>query len=284
MARARSLKPGYFTNEELADCGVHAHLLFAGLWTVADRAGRFDDRPRRLKVQLMPFYEVNVDELLNTLESAGFINRYTVDGEKYIQIINFDKHQNPHVKEQPSTIPEPVLPSTSTGKSRKSRNKHESKTPLTLNPITDSLNPVTHTGAAAPDGLDQNAWTRWLEYRKQIRRPLKPVSIPAAQQELAAFGCDQAAVVQQSIANGYQGLFPLKPTGPSGSARGHPPKLSPMQRAIKACDDAFGPKQNEVIHANAERRSETGNGQDDGSPPRLFALPGRLADDDPGHG
>ncbi len=61
-----------------------------------------------------------------------------------------------------------------------------------------------------PPGLDLNAWKQWEEYRRQIRKPLKPVSIPAAQQSLAAFGSDQVAVVTQSIANGWQGLFALK--------------------------------------------------------------------------
>jgi len=61
-----------------------------------------------------------------------------------------------------------------------------------------------------PPGLDIESWDRWLDYRSKIRRPLKPVSIPAAQRELAAFGADQAAVVQQSIANGWQGLFEVK--------------------------------------------------------------------------
>lgn len=41
-------------------------------------------------------------------------------------------------------------------------------------------------------------------------KPLKPVSMLAAQRELAGFGCDQAAVVEQSVAKGWQGLFELK--------------------------------------------------------------------------
>lgn len=63
------------------------------------------------------------------------------------------------------------------------------------------------------DGLDTQAWERWLDYRKQIRKPLKQVSISAAQRELAAFGCEQAAVVEQSVAHGWQGLFALKLNG-----------------------------------------------------------------------
>jgi hypothetical protein len=35
------------------------------------------------------------------------IQRYVVDTQNYIQIINFEKHQAPHYKEQESTIPAP---------------------------------------------------------------------------------------------------------------------------------------------------------------------------------
>lgn len=67
--------------------------------------------------------------------------------------------------------------------------------------------------ARAPDGLDAEVWQRWEAYRREIRKPLKPASIPAAQRVLAAFGREQAAVVEQSIAQGWQGLFALKPNG-----------------------------------------------------------------------
>lgn len=65
-----------------------------------------------------------------------------------------------------------------------------------------------------PSNLNVEAWHRWEQYRREIRRPIKPASKLAAQRKLAGFGADQAAVVEQSIADGYQGLFPLrKPRG-----------------------------------------------------------------------
>lgn len=73
-----------------------------------------------------------------------------------------------------------------------------------------------------PEALDLGAWTRWEAYRREIRRPLKPSSVAAGQDELAKFGKDQAAVVQQSIANGYQGLFELK------AAHGAPAKAATL--------------------------------------------------------
>lgn len=210
MARARSLKPGYFTNEGLADLGPHAHLLFAGLWTLADRKGRLEDRPRRIKVQALPFYDVDVDGLLTSLASAGFIVRYERDDNKYIQINNFDKHQNPHIKEAESAIPAPDKHRLSTGNTGTSTGDSGTRMPDSLNPITDSLNPLPEDGADAPADMDEKAWIRFVDYRKQIRKPLKPASILAAQRKLAAFGTDQAAVVEQTIANGWQGLFDLK--------------------------------------------------------------------------
>jgi hypothetical protein len=70
--------------------------------------------------------------------------------------------------------------------------------------------------AAAPDpipGLDLDTWNRWILYRTQIKKPIKPPSMQAAMRELASYGDMQAAVVEQSIANSYQGLFALKTHG-----------------------------------------------------------------------
>ena len=59
-------------------------------------------------------------------------------------------------------------------------------------------------------GLDAEAWKRYVEYRAQIGHRIKPASVLSAQKALAKFGTGQAAVVEQSIANGWQGLFELK--------------------------------------------------------------------------
>lgn len=116
MARTRSIKPGFFRNERLCELPISTRVLFAGLWTIADREGRLEDRPKRIKVEIFPYDNVNVDEGLEELSQAGFIVRYEVGGGHYIAIPTWKKHQNPHVKEVPSTIPAPDLHSASTGK------------------------------------------------------------------------------------------------------------------------------------------------------------------------
>ena len=62
--------------------------------------------------------------------------------------------------------------------------------------------------------LDEAAWERWVAFRKAIRKPIKEVSEHAAKLKLARYGDDQAAVVDQSISNGWQGLFDLKKAAP----------------------------------------------------------------------
>jgi hypothetical protein len=74
---------------------------------------------------------------------------------------------------------------------------------------TDTEQKRQKTVAVAP-GLDLDVWNRWVAYRKESGKALKPASYPAAQRKLASFGTQQANVVEESIANGYQGLFAPK--------------------------------------------------------------------------
>jgi hypothetical protein len=106
MARARLLKPGFFSNEDLAEIGPLGQLLFAGLWTVADKAGRLDDRPKRIKAAVFPYYDADVASLLDGLDEKGFIHRYQIEDAHFIQIVKWD-HQHPHRNEPDSIIPPP---------------------------------------------------------------------------------------------------------------------------------------------------------------------------------
>ena len=105
MARSRNIKPGFFLNDLLAEIEPLGRLLFAGLWTIADREGRLEDRPKKIKAAVLPYDDCDVDHLLNELSKRDFIIRYEVNGEKYIQIVKWEKHQNPHYKEVKSEIP-----------------------------------------------------------------------------------------------------------------------------------------------------------------------------------
>lgn len=110
MPRSRNIKPGFFENEVLAECGPWARLCFAGLWTLADREGRLEDRPKRIKGDLFRFDSIEVEPLLVELQSHGFIERYRNAAGRFIQIVAFAKHQSPHYSERPSVIAPPQHP------------------------------------------------------------------------------------------------------------------------------------------------------------------------------
>lgn len=125
MARIRSVKPEFFSNEDLAELSAHTRLLFIGLWTLADRRGILEDRPKRIKASLFPYESVPVEKLLTELESRRFIHRYHVGEIRAILIPTFGKHQNPHVNEKSNDIPEPDQHYTSTVQEPE---QHESET------------------------------------------------------------------------------------------------------------------------------------------------------------
>lgn len=105
--RARNLKPGFFKNELLASCSWLAQKLFQGLWCLADREGRLEDRVDRIKAEVLPYDDCDVSGLLNELQDKGFILRYIVRGAAFICLPTFLEHQRPHPKEIESKIPPP---------------------------------------------------------------------------------------------------------------------------------------------------------------------------------
>lgn len=102
MARARNIKPAFFQNEELGELQPIERLAFIGMWTIADFRGCIELKLKRLKIQLLPYDDCNIEKIVKNLEQSRFIRVYSVQGQHYIKIINFEKHQNPHKNERDS--------------------------------------------------------------------------------------------------------------------------------------------------------------------------------------
>ena len=105
MARQRNIAPGFFRNEDLGECSPLARLLFAGLWCWADREGLVEDRPRRLRAEILPYDQVDGEALVAELLQRGFLARYEVDGVKVLRVVAFGEYQDPHPNEAKSTLP-----------------------------------------------------------------------------------------------------------------------------------------------------------------------------------
>lgn len=119
MARIRSIKPEFWTSEQVVECSTSARLLFVGLWTFSDDAGRHPDSAKRLKMEIFPgdtWSNEEVGEWVDELVSVGLVERYKCEkGGKYLQICKWKEHQKidkPTYK-HPDPAPKFDEPSTS---------------------------------------------------------------------------------------------------------------------------------------------------------------------------
>ena len=105
MSRVRDLNPGFFLDDELAELSPLHRLLFEGLWCLADKEGRLEDRPKRIKPQILPYDDCDVDAMLDQLHAGTFVYRYEAEGVKCIGIPKFKRYQRIHWKEADSVLP-----------------------------------------------------------------------------------------------------------------------------------------------------------------------------------
>jgi hypothetical protein len=97
MSRIRYVKPEFFLHEGLFDAeagsGLPIRVAFAGLWTVCDKNGRFEWKPRQMKIKILPYDNVDFAKVLDVLTEIGSIVKYSVDGRDYGYIPSWRKHQ-----------------------------------------------------------------------------------------------------------------------------------------------------------------------------------------------
>ncbi|WP_157652996.1 hypothetical protein [Burkholderia ubonensis] len=93
MARIRTIKPEFWTDEKVAMLSPAARLLFIGTWNYADDGGNLEYSSMRLKMQIFPGDDIDCEPLIASLIAHGMLIEYSVSGKKYLHIRTFDKHQ-----------------------------------------------------------------------------------------------------------------------------------------------------------------------------------------------
>jgi hypothetical protein len=96
MGRIRSIKPEFFTSEQIVECSTSARLLFVGLWCFSDDAGRHPASVRRLKMEVFPgdtLTQQQVAAMVGELIEAGLLIEYTSQGQSYWEVTGWSKHQ-----------------------------------------------------------------------------------------------------------------------------------------------------------------------------------------------
>lgn len=221
--RIRTIKPEFFRHEQLALLSHKTRLLFIGLWCIADKEGRLEDRPQRIRIEIFPYETESIEGELQELCSSGFIARYSAQGADFIEVTAFSKHQRITGKEAKyvSKIPprcdtgssgetpeqQQALLGCVTGAQERKKEKGEKerkKVPRFSPDEHDAL--LSNAMRANAEFLQE--WHRWNTYRNKKR---KRISEDAAKEQIRNIHSSGIAAgiaaIRKSIASDWQGLF-----------------------------------------------------------------------------
>lgn len=96
MARIRTIKPAFWTDEDLSELPEATLILAASLLNYADDEGFFNANPKLIKAECCPLREpsVSIQDSLNTLAKMGWLRLGNgASGKRYGHITNFTEHQ-----------------------------------------------------------------------------------------------------------------------------------------------------------------------------------------------
>jgi hypothetical protein len=221
MARIRTIKPEFFRHEGLYEAEIKTKLplriAYAGLWTSCDREGRFKWRPRQLKLDSLPYDDVDFSRVLDALQSRGFLVKYEIDGDQYGAIPSWKSHQVINNKELASILPEPpeslIESSTYT---RESRVDDAMLTPLNLDQGEgkgkegkgkgkEAANAAATVVACPPD-VDKQVWDDWVALRKGKGAKVTETAVSGARLEAEKIGWTLQQFLVEWCTRGSQGL------------------------------------------------------------------------------
>lgn len=125
MARIRSIHPGIFTDDAYMSLSFPARELLKGIWCECDDAGVFEWRPLTLKARILPADSVDTDALLQELERAEFIRKFTTNDKAYGAVRNFGRYQRPKKPSYTYPLPENLADYVAKGFKRGASNDDE---------------------------------------------------------------------------------------------------------------------------------------------------------------
>lgn len=95
MARIRTIKPEFWTSEQIVECSTSARLLFVGLWCFCDDGGVHPRTTKRIKMEVFPgddFSDSMIEGWLSELISSGLLTEFEADGRQFIAVSGW-RHQ-----------------------------------------------------------------------------------------------------------------------------------------------------------------------------------------------
>jgi len=226
MARIRTIKPSFFRHIELYEIEKKSKLpiriAFAGLWTAADREGRFKWKPKELKLDALPHDDVDFSRVLDVLVTGGYLVRYMVEGVLYGVIPSWNLHQSINNRESESVLPPPPQEALSmrvlTGDARVN---HTSGTPLEQDQGEGKgrEGDIDVSGAyPKPDDIDETIWSAFVLHRKAKKAAITELVMDGIRRETQTAGWTVNDALRETIERNWQSFKAEWVTGKTGSA------------------------------------------------------------------
>ncbi|MFA6131425.1 MAG: hypothetical protein WC730_04180 [Patescibacteria group bacterium] len=202
----RSLKKkGYYTQSEYVHLWVHLllsvnHEETEFLWNgkiLKIKRGQFVTGRKKLALET-GINEHKVDRILKCFESEQQIEQQTTTKYRLITVINYEKYQQyeQQIEQQVSNKRATSEQQLSTNNKLKNIERDRDAEKIDL-----------------PDWLDKGSWMEWVAYRKGRKLTTNEKTMKKQIDFLAENRAVHKEIINQSIMNGWQGLFPLKANG-----------------------------------------------------------------------
>lgn len=211
MARIRTIKPEFFTSEDIVSLSPMARLLYIALWCEADREGRLVWKPKTFKMRYFPCDSCNIDKLCAEILDIGLVVQY---GDNYAFIPAFHAHQHINPRESASQLPKPDIDATVT---RGSRVVHATVTHREVDAQVGREGKGRESNAP-PEGVEQSVWQDYLRLRKTKKAPVSATVIAGVVSEADKVGMTLNEALQYQVIKGWQGFDSSWVTGKQGQS------------------------------------------------------------------
>ncbi len=230
MARIRTIKPEFFTSEDIVALSAWARLLYVALWCEADKEGRLLWKPKTFKMRYFPADSIDIETVCEELLESNLVSLY---GDGLAHIPTFRQHQHVNPREKESKLPAPDASVTRAQRvpdaSRRVDDACPTRADATVtrreegngregNNTPSECSAQVRASEVIPEDINPAAWADWDAHRRKRR---KPISDRAAREQWRLLSSltyeQQAECIAASIRNDWQGLFPEKFANPRAS-------------------------------------------------------------------
>jgi hypothetical protein len=222
----RIIREGILSSDRIEMLDFAAEVFYRRLMSKVDDHGLFDARPSMLRTSLYPLRvdrvrEADIARWIAACEMAGVIALYVHGGKPYGQMVDtrWQARSEPKFPRPPwgegaplpaaaNSCAQPPAAATVFGDEGEAGNEYgggDEKAPARKRAAQFDAAQID-----LPDWLAREDWARWCADRKERKKPITLDGAALQITKLAKYreeGSEPKDVIENSIANGYQGLF-----------------------------------------------------------------------------